>query len=599
MNQAVDCSRYQVLDLDVDLTRQRVARAGAELELPDLSFRLLAALIREAPETVGKDALIETVWQGVVVSDETLSQRVRLLRQALGEEGAEPRYLTSVRGRGYRMICPVTPAPAPVSGRSVPWLYLAGLCLALIIIGLGWRWMSTAPATSIRSVAVLPFGDLSPSGDYRYFADGMQEELLSRLAQFDQLQVASRTSVEQFRGTRDPVPEIARRLEVDTVVESSVRVAGDRVRVTVQLIDADSDRHLWAESYDRELSVENIFAIQHELANSIGEALARRIREPGESRDLPTDSLAAYEAYLVGRYHTFRQTPEDLAIAAERLQEAVAIDPEFAEAWTTLGWAWSFAGTIYGRQPPREVYPKARDAVIRALAIDHRMANAHNLYADILAWYDWDFVAAEREYLKALESDPSQVLGYTLLLSVQGRHEEAIALIEQSLATWPRDPWVHVNAAWLFLRSGNYEGAMREATLAESHSDAASVKAYVYRARGQLEQAEAVLTEEIRGRGREPRYLSQLAILRFQLGKESEGRILLDELEAEAQRAYLSPDLLGDVYLTAGEVDQGFALYERAIEDRARGAIFIRGNPAFDGLRDEPRYLALVEAVGF
>jgi TolB-like protein/DNA-binding winged helix-turn-helix (wHTH) protein/tetratricopeptide (TPR) repeat protein len=598
LNHAADCTRYQVLDLDVDLARRRVLRAGTALELPDLSFRLLAALIREAPDTVGKDELIETVWQGVVVSDETLSQRIRLLRQALGEEGAEPRYLSSVRGRGYRMICPVTPAPAPASGRSGHWLYWAGLCLALIFVGLGWRWESPAPATGIRSVAVLPFADLSPSGDYRYFADGMQEELLARLARIDRLQVASRTSVEQFRGTRDPVPEIARRLDVDAVIESSVRVAGDRVRVTIQLIDADSDRHLWAESYDRELSVASIFGIQQELAIRIGEVLARRIQQPG-SGGLPTDSLPAYDAYLVGRYHTFRQTPEDLEIATKRLQEAVAIDPEFAEAWTTLGWAWSFAGTIYGRQPPQEVYPKARDAVIRALAIDHRLANAHNLYADILTWYDWDFAAAEREYLKTVEYDPSQVLGYALLLSVQGRHEEAIALIEQRLEASPRDPWTHVNAAWLFLRAGDYDRAMQEAVLAENHSDAASVKAYVYGSRGQLERAEAVLTQEIRGRGREPRYLSQLAIVLFQLGKEAEGRKLLDELEAEAQRAYLSPDLLADVYLTAGEVDQGFTLYERAIEDRARGAIFIRGNPAFDELREEPRYLALVEAVGF
>jgi TolB-like protein/Tfp pilus assembly protein PilF len=439
---------------------------------------------------------------------------------------------------------------------------------------------------------------LSPNQDHGYFADGMQEELLSRLAGHSNLRVASRTSVERFRNTTRRLPEIAGELGVDAVIESSVRVADDRVRITVQLIDADSDRHLWADVFDRALSVANLFAIQQEVAGQVSRALALQYPDEGRAVALPTTSLAAYDAYLGGRYNTVQQTPESLETAITQLQRAVSQDPEFAEAWSALGWAWSFVGTLYGGLPPREVYPQAKAAVTRALAIDNRLADARSLYADILTWYDWDFAAAEREYQKTVKLDPLNVLGYALFLSVQQRHSEAIALIEKRIAAAPDDPWVRINAGWTFLRAGQYKRAITEAERAPLHVDSRPILGFTYLALGDHGRAMDEFEASLQERGREPRQLSNLARGYFTTGQPARGHTVLEELEEVATQRYVPPDLLADVYFSAGDADRGFAGYQQAIAARARGVIFLATNSSLENYRDDPRYTALLEAVG-
>jgi TolB-like protein/DNA-binding winged helix-turn-helix (wHTH) protein len=602
--------RFRVLDLVVDLRRQAVSRNGVRIELPDLSFKLLAALVRCAPHTLDKDELIRQVWGSVVVSDETLSQRVRLLRQALGEDGQEPRYLSSVRGRGYRLLCDAAPVTVPDTQSSRAgaaakrsWLPIAAGTVLLVIAG--WWLFQGDPGTAgpaaepaIRSIAVLPFADLSPNQNHGYFADGMQEELLSRLAGHSNLQVVSRTSVERFRNTSMRLPEIAGELGVDAVIESSVRVADDRVRITVQLIDAGSDRHLWADAYDRTLSVANLFAIQQEVAEQVSRALALQYPDEGQAVALPTSNLAAYDAYLLGRYNTVQQTTESLQTAISQLQRAVSLDPEFAEAWSALGWAWSFLGTLYGGLPPREVYPQAKAAATRALAIDNSLADARSLYADILTWYDWDFAAAEREYQKTLELDPLNVLGYALFLSVQQRHAEAITLIETLIAAAPDDAWVRINAGWTFLRAGQYQRAIAEAELAPLHVDSRPILGFAYLALDDPDGAMVEFEASLRERGRGPRQLANLARGCFETGQPDRGRAVLEELEAVATQRYVPADLLADIYFSAGDAERGFAAYLQAVEDRARGVIFLATNSSLDNYREDPRYAALLEAVG-
>jgi adenylate cyclase len=601
---AVAEGRFQVLDLEVDLARQTLRRRGQAILLPELSFRLLAALVRHAPDTIGKDELISEVWNNVIVGDETLSQRVRLLRQALGEDGQDPRYVASVRGRGYRLICPVRELGSSTPPLPRKW-WLAVAAAVSIVAAAIWIIAADsgkqAPARTVNSIAVLPFSDLSPDQAYRYFADGMQEELLTRLTKIENLDVASRTSVEKYRSTELGLPAIAQQLGVSTVIESSIRVADDRVRITVQLIDAKTDRHIWAENYDRELTVENIFSIQQDVAERIGQALALEYKASPLSREvpLPTTSLDAYSAYLIGRHHTFLQTPEDLELAVTYLEQATAIDTEFAEAYATLGWAYSFLGTIYGQRPPRDVYPKAKEAAIRALSLDSELANARTLYADILTWFDWDFEAAEREYLKTVALDPLNVLGYALFLSTQLRHEEAIAALEKRIAATPNDPYVRVNAAWGFLHARQYSRAIEEAALAGQHPDARPVLGFAYLATGATDQAVGVLETDLRQQGRKPRQLSNLAVAYFKAGRVAEAQQLLEELQAAADARYFSPDLLADAYFAAGDADSGFKAYQEAVAARARGAIFLQLTPMLDGHREDPRYQALIQAVGF
>ena len=412
--------RFRVLDLQVDLGRETVSRAKQAIDLPELSFRLFAVLIRHAPHRISKDELITEVWNDVVVSDETLAQRVRLLRQALGEDSQNPRYFSSVRGRGYRMICDVKPLGDPASSNKTRNGLMGAALLAIVaLLFFNNLQDDSPPAPSANSIAVLPFADLSASQDYGYFADGMQEELLTRLTDIGGLHVSSRTSVAPYRSTDLGVPEIAERLGVSAIIEGSVRIDGDRMRITVQLIDAQSDQHLWADNFDSTLSVQNIFSIQEEVATRIAEAMQleyMRDAEP-EPVQLPTGSLDAYSAYLLGRYHTFRQTPDDLELAVANLERATTLDPEFAEAFASLGWAYSFLGTSYGNVPPREVYPQAKEAALNAFALDSDLAEVYFAAGDV----DNGFVFLQR--------------------AVDARAREMIFLqVNRSLNDWHDDP---------------------------------------------------------------------------------------------------------------------------------------------------------------
>lgn len=596
--------RFRVLDLVVDLDRGTVSRGKDRIDLPELSYRLLAVLVSQAPDLVSKDDLIREVWGDVVVGDETLSQRVRLLRQALDEDSQSPRYFESVRGRGYRLICDVRPI-GEVAAQRTARIGLVGA--ALLTMAAASIWFFSEPrdesqvASPVASIAVLPFADLSANQSYGYFADGMQDELLTRLTDIEGLHVSSRTSVEPYRSTHLSIPEIAEQLRVGAIIEGSVRVDDDRMRITVQLIEAHTDKHLWADSFDRLLSVQNIFSIQEEVARQIAMALQNEyadITEP-EPVQLPTDDLEAYTAFLLGWYHTFRQTPEDLEIAVENLERATSLDPDFAEAFAALGWSYSFLGTNYGNLLPHDAYPKAKEAALRAIALDGDLADARSLYADILTWYDWDFEAAEREYLKTMDLDPLNVLGYALFLSVQERHEEAIELVERRLQANPDDPYVHINAAWRFLSAGRYDRAIQEAELAGGHADARAALGYAWLAKGDAERAIAYFVSDLEDRGRMPQQLSNLAAAYFRTGHETQARVLLTELETMAAARHVSPALLASVYFAAGDADRGFASLQDAVDAKVRDVIFLREWTVLDHWRDDPRYLDLIQTIGF
>ncbi|MEM8815477.1 MAG: winged helix-turn-helix domain-containing protein [Pseudomonadota bacterium] len=596
-------SRLRVDDLIVDLDRQSVRRGSETLDITDRSFRLLETLIRHAPEKVSKDRLIAEVWDDAVVSDETLAQRVRLLRQALGDDSQNPRYIASVRGHGYRLVATLSDIRA-TQRRRLPkqiWVVVAGV----LLIGLALAWQTTrvpAPedaAHGAGALAVLPFKDLSARGDHQFFADGMHEELLSRLAMIDDLAVISRTSVDRYRDSGASLTDIAGQLGAGAVIEGSVRVDADRLRVTVQLIDASRDEHIWAGNFDRQLSMQDIFGLQESVAIQIAEALRPEYENAaGGGIQLPTGDIEAYNLYLLGRYHMFRQTRPDLNSAVAYLERAIGIDPEFAEAYASLGWAYSFLGTEYGARRPDEMYPKAKEAALRAIALDAGLSDARTLYADILTWYDWDFNAAEREYRKTVELDPLNVLGYALFLSTQERHEEAIALIERRLTADPNDPYVRINAGWRYLNAGQTDKAIAAAIAAAGHRDSIPLLGLCRLAEGDSAKAVEVFEAALESQGRTALTVANLAVAYFRDGRRADAQILLEELELFAKGSYVPPGLLAAVHFSAKDADRGFVLLNQAFEDRSRDMIFLKVDQMLRGYRDDPRYLSLVERVG-
>jgi TolB-like protein/DNA-binding winged helix-turn-helix (wHTH) protein/Tfp pilus assembly protein PilF len=597
-------NHLRILDIEIDTASGTVWRDGEIIDLPELSFRLLRTLATHAPAMVNKDALIAEVWGDVVVSDETLMQRVSLLRQALGDDSRNPRYIAAVRGRGYRLSAPVEKgakggaSAAPRHSRRLR-LGMAVVVAVVALLGLFFGLRGGPEAPTISTLAVLPFNDLSADGDFGFFADGMQEELLSRLTRLEEVAVLSRTSVEQYRNTTESIPDISRALNASGIIEGSIRVSGDKVRITVQLIDGATDRHIWAETYEEALTVENIFAIQNDVADRIADTLRVEYqRQKSGSLGLPTTDIDAYNLYLLGRYHTFRQTPESLDLAVQYLEQAIERDAGFAEAHAALGWAYSFLGSEYGRHAPATVFPRAREAALRALELDDQLADAHSLYADILTWYDWEFELAESEFRRAMALDPLNVLGYALFLSTQGRHEEAIEMAERRLEAAPDDDYVQVNAGWRYLHAGRPVDAIRAAARAGSHPDAASLLGYSRLALGELDEAIAVFEEDLRRQGHGLTQLGNLAYASFRAGDESKARALLDEFEEQADVPYASPLLHAAIYFAAGNEARGYELLNAAVDVRARGVIFLSVSVPFADLRGDPEFVAILRRVG-
>ena len=365
-----------------------VKRGRETLALSPLTFhllvaliRLLVALIRRAPQPVRRQELLETVWPNEFVNDDTLWQRVRLLREALGDVAEEPRYVASVRGRGYKVV------------PSVERL--------------------EDPAAPIRALAVLPLANLSGDPHQEYFADGMTETLISQLARIRALKVISRTSVMHYKHAGRSLPQIARELGVDAVVEGSALAAGGRVRVSVQLIRAATDEHLWAETYDREL--EDVFALHADLAKSIA-AEIRALVTPEERERLAAHrrvNPAAHESELRARYFLARFNPSDLDRGIAYFEQAIDQDPLFAEAHSGLALAGMFRAVPLGADltvpRQRNLLDEGKAAAKQALEIDSTLAEAHSALGMILLFHDWDWQGAERAIERALELDSSSV----------------------------------------------------------------------------------------------------------------------------------------------------------------------------------------------
>jgi len=594
-------------DLLLDPRQRSVWRGDEKIQLPRLSFDLLLCLARHAPAVVSMDQLLTEVWGDVVVGDETVKQRVSMLRQSLRETGDEPKYLESVRSIGYRLIPSVSAADAAETQTfQNRWIWpgialVVAFSLAMFLMNGNPEKETLEEESRLWSVAVLPFEDISPNADKAYFSDGMHEELITQLSHIPTLGVTSRTSVLPYRAADKSVAEIAAELDVNLIIEGSVRHSDEQIRITIQLIDATSDEHLWAETYDRPLRVSDIFEIQSDVADKVAAALQIELNTAAAKEMLPTDSLAAYDNYLLGRYHVHRGNSLDLQRSIEFFERAISDAPDFAAAHVGLGQALTFVGTSYGWLPPDEAFTRAEQEVNEALRLDPESIEAYSLRGDILTWYRWDWAEAEKAYKLAIEKGARNDLGYMMFLSVQGRHDEARSMMEDAIEAFPRDRWVRSNAAWRFHAAGDYERAITEANAAieidHRYGDAFASRGWAYQSLGNTDRALQDLQRNLELTRRSVSSLSAFAIANYEAGNEEVTNRLLDEILATDPATYASYEAVARVYVTLGDYESAFEWLERGYTARSRGMIFLHGQKSWDPIRDDSRFQDLMRRL--
>jgi TolB-like protein/DNA-binding winged helix-turn-helix (wHTH) protein len=623
--------RFDNFELDVRAGELR--KRGVRLRLQGQPLQVLAVLLKRAGDVVTREELRAQIWttDTFVDFDHSLHNAIARLREVLGDSAEAPRFIETLPRRGYRFIVPVTPVsgavpqavplsvPSPqtsaapaTAGRTKTRAVLVLASLLLAVAGLAfWRLRANAPRASaaarMGSIAVLPLENLSGDPTQEYFADGMTEQLITDLAQVGSLRVISRTSAMRYKGTGKRLPEIAQELNVDAIVEGSVMRSGQRVRVTAQLVQASTDQHLWAATYDRDLG--DVLRLQSEVAQAIAEHVRAELtpRQEAIYRSARPVNPEAYEAYLRGRYYLENQytMAGPLKMAKSYFEESVRKDPDFALGYSGLAIAYIFLASYgNGELSPDQAYRLAKEASQKALQLDDSNGEAHYALALLSLWFEWDFKTAEREFDDSIALAPSYSCAHesrALFLASLGRRDEALEelakigqldpgpgsmnvmsdayyqlrdypkLIEvsrQGVTSYPNE-WInHRELGIGYEATGRREEAITEyqkaVQLSEGNLDATAFLAHAYAEAGRRDEAEKILAR----------------------------------LQQKSKTAHVSPYFMATIYAGLHDNDRAFAFLEKAYQEKSPDiAWHLKADVRLDNLHSDPRFQDLLRRV--
>ena len=633
---SLDCDRYELL------------RSGRPVKLEKIPMELLILLVTKDGRLVTRQEIIEHVWgkEVFVDTEHGINTAIRKIRNVLRDDPGQPRFVQTVSRKGYRFVAPINVIPqeggngnhgatdllppnttqtqtdllVPI---SLPQSHLRvrGLLrkAALVLVGaigvvavLGGlnvrgvrqRLFAHTPrqgGPQIRSLAVLPIENLSGDLSQDFLADGMTEELITELGKSSALRVISRTSVMQYRGTKKPVQEIARELNVDAVLEGTVLRAGNHLRITANLVQSSPETHLWAETYDSENG--DILSVQQRVADSV----AREIRVALSPRDTTTlgDGRSvnpeAQDQYFRGLYALRSAGGGSTQTAVDYLQRAIKKDPNFARAYGVL--AMAYAIWYPGDPGPRENMPRAREAALKAVALDNSLAAGHMALAYIDLNYDWNFAEAERESKRALELDPNLAIVrnyYARELVISGRTDEALAQVRRSLELQPYAGLDY--PAWVFYLAHRYNDALELAqkmvAIDPNFSWGRWALAANYEQLGkEKEAAEEYLQFEILS-GSSPQRIKRLREGLARSGTKGFWQASLEDYLRTAKSSYVPPVLVAGVYMRLGDKARALQWLEKGYQERDDLMIDLNVDPVFDGIRTDSRFQDLVRRVG-
>jgi DNA-binding winged helix-turn-helix (wHTH) protein/TolB-like protein/lipoprotein NlpI len=618
-------ARYEFGDFALEVGQQRLLRldTGESLPLAGKAYDTLLYLVEHAGELLDKDVLLNAIWPGVIVEENSLTQIVSTLRQLLGEARGENRYIATVSRKGYRFVAKATrrddlaqpsgaltsaasPSGAePATARRRLGLLFAGIAaLIVVIVAIAFLFRPTAPqkpaAVAGQTLAILPFKPLLPTDRNESLELGMTESLISSLGRYSPRAISPLSSVRRYTALDQDVIAAGRELGVDTVLDGSLQRRGDRLRVSVRLLRVADGKQLWAQNFDQEFTT--IFDLQDVIAERVAKALAVRWAGGASTRGAPyTQDPEAYALYASGRLAWTRQTEPSLLQAIAFFEQAIARDPNYALAYTGLADSYAVMG-VFGMRAPHEVFPTARQSVEKALSIDPDLAAAHSALGHIKVQYEHDWEGAAREYVRALQLDPSLALTHHrrgLLYAMQGDIDRAEAEAAQAQQLEPLWLAPRVAAANFLYYAKRYDESMRliEQVLALDE-------------RG--ESARNVLIRDLLGKGDYERALKEIDKHPLQApgsnayrgealalsGRRKEALAELDRVVKLSKERYVSAYDIALIYAALADTENAFQWLERAFEDRSSPINFLAQDPMLDALHVDPRFQSLVQRIG-
>jgi len=614
--------RFGVFQADMETGDLR--KQGLKVRIRGKPFEILALLLERRGEVVTREELRQRLWaaETFVDFDHGVNTAVNRLREALGDSAENPRFVETIPRKGYRFIAPLLedpaaadpPAAEPVTEASVaPPLTRRALLFALALVALGavgWlayrRDRTPAKAPGSASLAVLPFRNVSGDAGQEYFADGLTDALIADLAQVSALRVISRTSVMPYKATAKRLPEIARELGVDSVVEGSVLRSGKRVRITARVVDAAADRSLWSETYERDIS--DILELQGEVARAItlGVRVSVTPQEQARLEQSGQVSPEAYEAYLRGRYSWQTMSAEGLRRGVEQMERAIAIDPRYAPAYSGLAYCyWVMGGAGFESAPQTETAPRAKAAAQKALEIDPGLATAQATLAMLEIDYDWNFAAGEARMRQAIASSPGLAephISYSAFLAAMGRGEEAISEARRGLDLDPLSQPAAQTLGYRFFYARQHDRAQEQFRKTLQANPRAFVArmglAQAYWEQGERRRALPDAERALADSAESPWILGWLGYALAASGQGERAEAILARLRAIGQERYVSPIYRAMVHTGRGDRERALAELEAAFRDRSGWMVFLNVEPTFDSLRGDPRFLDLLRRIG-
>jgi TolB-like protein/DNA-binding winged helix-turn-helix (wHTH) protein len=623
-------SSYQFGQFELDLRAYELKRDSQPLRLEKIPMELLIFLVEHRGELVTREQITERLWGKEVFLDteQGINTAIRKVRQVLQDDSEKPQFLETVVGKGYRFVGKVTerekeqppslkdPLPLPGSQTTrhrAQRLWVFGTAIALLVSGavLWTVWLRTGRATkprittSFHSIAVLPLENLSGDPSQEYFADGITDALITQLAKLHGLRVISRTSIMQYKSLRESLPNIARDLNVDAVVEGSVSRSGNRVRVTAQLIDARADRHLWAEEYNRDLR--DVLSLQSELAHSIAEQVRASISSEEQLLMARTGTIepAAYESYLRGRSFWNQRTPAGLKQAVAHFQHAIELDPGFAEAYSGLADAYTALGyTSYWS--PGDSFPKAKEFAAKALEIDPSVAEARASLAYVKLYYDWDWKGAENEFQTAITTNPNYATAhhwYSVLLTARGRHEEALSEILRAHELDPLSVPISTDMGFELYYARRYEEAITQLRSVLQASPKFPL-AHLWLGRAYEQKGiypEAIIEFEQAGAALRdwPVIIAAAGHAYARWGHKSDAIETLRRMNELTKDQYVTPYGVALIFAGLDDKEQTMNWLQKAYKDRSHWLVWLNLDPRFDNVRSDRRFQEILQHMKF